>query len=228
MPEQRDRTMAEEEYLSSLKQSILNLDYDRVVRAATEAMEAGVDPLRAVTDGMAPGMSVIGEKFETGEYFLSELVVAGDVMREGLKIINPYIKEEGSKKRKKMVIATVEGDMHDIGKSIVATLLIARGFEVVDLGVDVPAEKIVDVVKEHKPSILGLSALLTVTMPKMGEIIAALKAAGLREGMRVIIGGSSVSAQFAEGIGADHSSNNAVEGVNKCVDWVKGGDEGYA
>lgn len=215
--------MAEEKYLIALKESILGLDYTGVVKAAREAMDAGVDPLRAITDGMAPGMSIIGEKFETGEYFLSELVVAGDVMREGLKVINPYIGEEGSKRRDKMVIATVEGDMHDIGKSIVATLLIARGFEMADLGVDVPAEKIVDAVKEHKPAILGLSALLTVTMPKMGEVIAALKAAGLREKVKVIIGGSSVSAKFAESIGADHSTNNAVEGVDKCVDWVKEG-----
>jgi len=213
--------MAEEKYLIALKESILNLDYTGVVKAAREAMDAGVDPLRAITDGMAPGMSIIGEKFETGEYFLSELVVAGDVMREGLKVINPYIGEEGSKRRDKMVIATVEGDMHDIGKSIVATLLIARGFEMADLGVDVPAEKIVDAVKEHKPAILGLSALLTVTMPKMGEVIAALKTAGLREKVKVIIGGSSVSAKFAESIGADHSTNNAVEGVDKCVDWAK-------
>lgn len=215
--------MAEERYLAALKEGILNLDYAGVVRAAEEAMDAGIDPLRAITDGMAPGMSIVGEKFETGEYFLSELVVAGDVMREGLKIINPYIKEDDAKRREKMVIATVEGDMHDIGKSIVATLLMARGFEVVDLGVDIPAEKIVDAVREHKPAILGLSALLTVTMPKMGEVIEALRAAGLREEVRVIIGGSSVSVQFAESIGADHGSNNAVEGVEKCAEWVKEG-----
>ena len=215
--------MAEEKYLVALKEAILNLDYGAVVKAAKEAMGAGVDPLRAVTDGMAPGMSIIGEKFETGEYYLAELVVAGDVMREGMKIINPYIKEEGSRTRNKMVIATVEGDMHDIGKSIVATLLIARGFEVVDLGEDVPAARIIDVVKEHSPAILGLSALLTVTMPKMGEVIAALKAAGLREKVKVVIGGPSVSVKFAESIDADHSSTNAVEGVEKCTDWVKEG-----
>jgi corrinoid protein of di/trimethylamine methyltransferase len=215
--------MSEERYLTSLKESILNLDYTGVVKAAEEAMEAGIDPLRAITDGMAPGMSIVGKKFETGEYFLSELVVAGDVMREGLKIINPYIKEDDAKQREKMVIATVEGDMHDIGKSIVATLLMARGFEVVDLGVDIPAEKIVDAVREHKPAILGLSALLTVTMPKMGEVIEALRGVGLREEVRVIIGGSSVTAKFAKSIGADHSSNNAVEGVEKCAEWVKEG-----
>jgi corrinoid protein of di/trimethylamine methyltransferase len=215
--------MSEVRYLTALKESVLNLDYAGVAKAAKEAMEVGVDPLRAITNGMAPGMSIVGEKFETGEYFLSELVVAGDVMREGLKIINPYIKEEDSKKREKMVIATVEGDMHDIGKSIVATLLIARGFEILDLGVDVPSGKIVEAVNDHKPAIVGLSALLTVTMPKMGDVVKALKAAGLRETVKVIIGGSSVTANFAESIGADHSSNNAVEGVEQCVDWVREG-----
>jgi corrinoid protein of di/trimethylamine methyltransferase len=215
--------MSEVRYLTALKESVLNLDYAGVAKAAKEAMEVGVDPLRAITNGMAPGMSIVGEKFETGEYFLSELVVAGDVMREGLKIINPYIKEEDSKKREKMVIATVEGDMHDIGKSIVATLLIARGFEILDLGVDVPSGKIVEAVNDHKPAIVGLSALLTVTMPKMGDVVKALKAAGLRETVKVIIGGASVTANFAESIGADHSSNNAVEGVEQCVDWVKEG-----
>jgi corrinoid protein of di/trimethylamine methyltransferase len=215
--------MSEVRYLTALKESVLNLDYAGVAKAAKEAMEVGVDPLRAITNGMAPGMSIVGEKFETGEYFLSELVVAGDVMREGLKIINPYIKEEDSKKREKMVIATVEGDMHDIGKSIVATLLIARGFEILDLGVDVPSGKIVEAVNDHKPAIVGLSALLTVTMPKMGDVVKALKAAGLRETVKVIIGGASVTANFAESIGADHSSNNAVEGVEQCVDWVREG-----
>ncbi len=212
--------MNEKEHLEALKKSILSLDYDRVTKTAKEAMDAGVEPLRAIADGLAPGMSIIGEKFQAGEYFLSELVVAGDIMREGMKIINPYIKGEGSKGRIKMLIATVEGDNHDIGKSIVSTLLTAQGFEMVDLGIDVPAEKIVDAVKEHKPAILGLSALLTVTMPRMGEIIEALKAAGVRENVKVITGGASVTVQFAESIGADHGSNSAVEGVEKCLGWV--------
>lgn len=212
--------MNEKEHLAALKESMLSLDYDRVTKAAKEAMDAGVEPLRAIADGMAPGMSIIGEKFQAGEYFLSELVVAGDVMREGMKIINPYIKGEGSRARNKMIIATVEGDNHDIGKSIVSTLLTAQDFDMVDLGIDVPAEKIVDAVKEHKPAILGLSALLTVTMPRMGEVIEALKAAGVREKVKVITGGASVTLQFAESIGADHGSNSAVEGVEKCLSWV--------
>ena len=212
--------MEEKEHLLALKESILSLDYNKVREAAEEAMKAGVDPLKAITEGMAPGMTIIGEKFQAGEYFLSELVVAGDVMREGMKIIDPYIKEEGSEQKKKMIIATVEGDNHDIGKSIVATLLAAQGFNVIDLGIDVPAERIVAAVKEHRPAIVGLSALLTVTMPKMGDVVKALRSAGVREQVKVIIGGTSVTPQFAESIGADHSSTNAVEGVGKCLEWV--------
>jgi corrinoid protein of di/trimethylamine methyltransferase len=211
----------ETKYLAALKEAILQMDYHLVVKAAQEAMEAKVDPLRAITEGMSPAMALIGEKFQTGEYFLPELIVAADVMKEGLKIINPYLPKGGSRAGRKVVIATVEGDNHDIGKNIATTLLTARGFEVSDLGIDVPAKKIVAAVQEHQPAILGLSALLTLTMLKMREVITALKEAGLREKVKVIIGGSSVTPQFAQSIGADYSTTNAAEGVEKCLEWVK-------
>ncbi len=212
--------MEEAKYLMALKEAVLQMDYDGVVKAAKEAMDAKVDPLRAIIEGMSPGMAIIGEKFQRDECFLPELIVAADVMKEGLRIIHPYLKETGSKTGKKVVIATVEGDLHDIGKNIVATLLTVRGFEVIDLGINVPAPKIVEAVKEHKPVILGLSALITLTMVKMGEVITALKEAGLRGKVKVIIGGSSVTPQFAANIGADYSSTNAAEGVEKCMEWV--------
>ena len=212
--------MAVEKYLVSLKGSIVNLDFDTVVKVAQEAMEAGVDPRRAINEGMVSGMAVVGEKFEKGEYFLSELVVAAEVMKEGLKVVNPYLKEEGSQRLGKMVIATVEGDHHDLGKGIVTSLLRVHGFEVVDLGVDVATDRIIDAVKEHQPAIVGMSALLTLTMPKMGEVIEALKAASFREKVKVILGGTPVTSEFAESIGADHRAVNALEGVKKCVEWV--------
>ena len=212
--------MAVEKYLVSLKESIVNLDFDTVVKVAQEAMEAGVDPRRAINEGMVSGMAIVGEKFEKGEYFLSELVVAAEVMKEGLKVVNPYLKEEGSQRLGKMVIATVEGDHHDLGKGIVASLLRVHGFEVVDLGVDVATARIIDAVKEHQPDIVGMSALLTLTMPKMGEVIEALKAASFREKVKVILGGTPVTSEFAESIGADHRAVNALEGVKKCVEWV--------
>jgi len=212
--------MDREKYLVSLKESIVNLDFNAVVEVAKEAMDAGVDPHIAITDGMVAGMTVVGEKYETGEYFLSELVVAGEVMKEGMKVINPYIRGGSTKKLGKVVIATVEGDNHDLGKNIVTTLLGVYDFEVADIGKDVPTDKIIDAVKECKPDILGLSALLTVTMPKMGEAIEALKAKDLREKVKVIVGGSPVTPEFAKSIGADHCAANALEGVKKCTEWV--------
>jgi len=211
----------ETKYLAALKEAVLQMDYGLVVKAAQEAMAAKVDPLQAITEGMSPAMALIGEKFQSGEYFLPELIVAADVMKEGLKIIHPYLPKTGSRAGRKVVIATVEGDNHDIGKNIVITLLTARGFEVVDLGIDVPSKKIVEAVREHQPAILGLSALLTLTMLKMREVIAALKEAGLKEKLKVIIGGSSVTPEFARTIGADFSTTNAAEGVEKCLEWVK-------
>ena len=215
--------MTEEQYLMALKQGIINLDFEAVKKTAKEAMEAGIDPSTAITKGMVPGMAVVGEKFESGEYFLSELVVAGEVMKEGVEVINPYIKvNESSKPQKiKVVLASVEGDNHDLGKNIVGTLLGVQGFEVIDLGMDVTADRIVAAVKEHKPVVLGLSALLTMTMPKMGEVIEALKAAGLRDKVKVIVGGTPVTDEFAESIGADHRAANALEGVQKCTEWAK-------
>jgi 5-methyltetrahydrofolate--homocysteine methyltransferase len=212
--------MAEEKCLEALKKGIVNLDFDSTVKAAREAMDAGVDPVKAIADGLAEGLRIVGERFERKEYFLSELVVAAEVMKEATNIIQPYIKGGGARAKGKVVLATVQGDNHDIGKSLVATLLEVSGFDVVDLGVDVPTDKIVEVVKTERPQILGLSALLTVTMPEMGSVIKGLKAAGLREHVKVIVGGSPVTKDFADKIGADYRAADAIDGVNKCVEWM--------
>jgi 5-methyltetrahydrofolate--homocysteine methyltransferase len=212
--------VSEDKHLAALKESIINLDFAGVAQAAEEAMAAGVDPNKTINEGMVPGMGVVGDKFDKGEYFLSELVVAAEVMKEGLKVITPYIKGEGASKLGKVVIATVAGDHHDLGKNIVGSLLRVQGFEVLDLGVDVATEKIIGAVKEHQPSIVGMSALLTLTMPKMGEVIETLKENGIRDKVKVILGGTPVTQEFADSIGADHKAVNALEGVKKCVEWV--------
>lgn len=212
--------MSTTEILDALKNDIVNLDFDLIVKDAKRAMDAGIEPLRAITDGMAVGMQIVGEKFESGEYFLSELLVAGAVMKEGMEVINPHITGELSQHLGKVVMATVEGDHHEIGKNIVMTLLIARGFEVIDLGTDVPTETIVDAVIKNAPNVIGLSALLTVTMPKMREVIEALTNAGIRDKVKVIVGGTPVTSEFAKDIGADHRAADAVEGVKKCVEWM--------
>jgi len=209
-----------EEYLALLKESIVGLDFDTVKKVAREAMAVGIDPQVAIEEGMVPGMAIVGEKFERGEYFLSELVVAGEVMKEGLEVIKPYLKGEAMRRLGKVVIATVEGDLHEIGKNIVTTLLRVQGFEVLDLGVNVATDKIIRAVSEHQPDIVGMSALLTLTMAKMGEVIEALKASSLREKVKVIVGGTPLTVEFAERIGADHKAANALEGVKKCLEWV--------
>jgi 5-methyltetrahydrofolate--homocysteine methyltransferase len=216
--------LAEEKLLASLRDSIIDLDFNTIGPVAQQAMDVGIDPGMAITQGIVPGMAVVGDKFESGEYFLSELVVAAEVMKEGMKIINPFLKEDSLQTAKKVVIATVEGDHHDLGKNIVTTLLISQGFEVVDLGTDVSPARILAAVKEHHPEILGMSALLSLTMVKMGETIEVLKEAGLRDKVKIIVGGTPVTPEFADSIGADYRALNALEGVKKCVAWVTPGE----
>ena len=216
--------MGVDKYLMALKTSIVNLDFKEVIVAARASMEAGVDPHQAIDEGIVPGMAIVGDKYENGEYFLSELVVAAEVMKEGLEVITPYVKGDVFKRLGNVVMATVEGDHHDLGKNIVTSLLKVQGFEVADLGTDVPTMRIIEAIKEHNPVIVGMSALLTVTMPKMEEVIVVLKEAGLRDKVKVIVGGTAVTDGFAESIGADHRAVNALEGVKKCVEWVTSGE----
>lgn len=204
---------------NALKDSIVNLDFEGVQKAAQESLKIGMSPIKAIK-GMSNGMEIIGEKFDKKEIFLSELVIAAEVMKEGMEILEPHIKTEDVKAKGKMVIGTVAGDLHDIGKNIVVSLLRAAGFEVVDLGIDVPMEKFVDAVKEHNPQILGMSALLTITMSEMASVIKALEQIGVRQNVKVIVGGAPVTEEFAQEIGADHAAADAVEGVNKCRMWV--------
>jgi len=212
--------MSREEILSKIREAVVNLDIDNIQRLCKEALEAGIPPYEIVMEGMSKGMEIVGEKYERNEYFLAELIMAGEVMKEGMNILEPYLKSGEVKKIGKIVIGTVRGDLHDIGKNIVVTLLNAAGFDVIDLGVDVPPEKFVEAVKEHKPDIVGMSALLTTTMVEMENVIKALKEAGLRDKVKVIIGGAPITREFAERIGADAAARDAVEGVNICKSWI--------
>jgi len=212
--------MRKQEVLARLRDCVVNLDIDGVKRAAREALEAGVTPYEAIMEGMAKGMEVVGQKYEAGEYFLAELIMAGETMKEGLSVLEPYMKTGDMKHIGKVVIGTVEGDLHDIGKNVVITLLTASGFEVIDLGVDVPAEKFVEAVKQYKPDIVAMSALLTTTMVNMAKVIKALEQAGLRDKVKIIVGGAPLTEEYAKQIGADAYGRDAVEGVNICKKWV--------
>ena len=182
--------------------------------------------MKAINDGMVEGLRIVGEKFEAGEYFLIELISAGVAAEEAMKVLEPHLKkgEQVARKMGTIVLGTVEGDLHTIGKDIVKMLLRGVGFEVVDLGSDVPTERFIEAVRIHKPQILGMSALITISMPAMGKVMAQLTKGGLRKQLKTIVGGASVSEEFAKKIGADAFAPNAVAGVNICKEWVTRGN----
>jgi 5-methyltetrahydrofolate--homocysteine methyltransferase len=206
---------AEEAILNKLANAILNYDSNAAVKASKEALDRGVDPVKAIEDGLAKGLRIVGERFGSGEAFLTELAMAAEAMKQALKVLEPAISKSSKEKKTlgKVLIGTVEGDIHDIGKNIVSTLLMVAGFEVIDLGVDVPTQKFVEKVREIKPRILGLSALMTTTMTKMVEVIEALKKEELRDKVKIIVGGAPTSKEWAEEIGADGHGADAIETV---------------
>jgi len=213
----------ERELLRRMRDSLAELNMDVAKEACVEAMKAGMDPYRCIIEGLSPGLEIVGDKYKKGEYFLMELIMAGETIKEAVKTLEPYLQTSETlyKPLGKVVIGAVKGDLHDIGKSVVILLLKASNFDVIDLGSDVPAEKFVEAARTRKPDILGMSALLTTTLGEMEEVMKRLEEAGLRESVKVIIGGGAVYESFAKQIGADGWSTNAVTGVELCKRWVK-------
>jgi 5-methyltetrahydrofolate--homocysteine methyltransferase len=198
---------------SELYDAILNGDAKKAHAATQAALEAGAAPLQLISESMVPAMDEVGRLFEAEEYFVPELLLAGRAMRSALEQLRPLLAASGEKLTTRVVIGTVKGDLHDIGKNIVGSMLEGSGFEVIDLGTDVSPEKFVAAVEEQKPQIVCLSALLTVTMPAMKTTIDALETAGLRAKVKVLIGGAPVTMQYAKEIGADGYSENASGAV---------------
>jgi len=211
-----------EEVLSKIKDAVVSFDLDGARELCKMALSKGIPAYIIVTEGMAKGMDIVGKKYEEGEFFLSELIVAGETMKEGMKVLEPYLKTEGVGAKGTVVLGTVLGDLHDIGKNILVTLLKASGFEVIDLGFDVPPQKFVEEVQRSRPNILGMSALLTTTMVNMEATIKELKEKGLRDNVKIIIGGAPIDQSYAEKIGADAAAKDAVDGVSICKKWTQG------
>ncbi len=204
-----------ENILERLKEAVLNYDIELAVEVSKEVVSTGFDPLKAIEQGLGEGLRVVGEKFEAGEIFLPMLMMAAQAMKESLAILEPALAKGVSRKvLGKVIIGTVEGDIHDIGKSIVAAMLTASGFEVYDLGCDTPTSKFVEKAEEVKPDIIGMSALLTTTMTKMADVISALEKAGLRGRVKVIVGGAPVSTAWAQKVGADAYAEDAIAAVD--------------
>ena len=198
---------------TEIYEAILTGDAPKARAATQAAIDAGSGPMELISDSMVPAMNEVGRLFEAEEYFVPELLLSGRAMKSTMEVLRPLIIASGLKLGTRILIGTVKGDLHDIGKNIVASMLVGSGFEVIDLGADVPPEKFVAAVQEREPDVLCMSALLTVTMPAMRTTIQALETAGLRNGVKVLIGGAPVTDQYAREIGADGYSNNASGAV---------------
>ncbi len=184
------------------------------VRTLTEqALRDGYDPLKLVNEFMVPAMDEVGRRFECNEYFVPELLLSARAMKSALELVRPLLSARGAEPVARVAIGTVKGDLHDIGKNLVAALLEGGGFEVIDLGVNVAPEKFIATVKEKNATIIAMSALLTTTMPAMKTTIDALKEAGVRDRVKVLVGGAPITQKFADEIGADGFSDNAVGAV---------------
>ncbi len=204
----------------TLKAAVISGDGDAAQAQTNGLVDAGKSAREILDEGLLPGMDVVGQRMKSGECFIPEVLLSAHTMQGCLDIIKPLLGEGDSATTATIVLGTVEGDMHDIGKNLVGMLLEGAGFEVVNLGKGVTADGFVAAVKEHKPAILGMSGLLTTTIPKMGVTINALKDAGLRDDLKVICGGAPVSEAFCNEIGADAYGPNAAIGVERCKELV--------
>ena len=204
------------ELVTKITTSIVEGNPDETVDLTRQALEAGLEPLTIIDEGLTAGMNIVGEKFQTGEFFLPNLVIAASGMKQAMEILEPELKsrQQETESLGTVVIGSVAGDIHEIGKTLVGTMLAVNGFQVHDMGVDVKNETFIAKVKETGASILGLSALLTTTMTVQRQIIKELEEAGIRDQVKVIIGGAPISQEWADNIGADGYADDAIGAVD--------------
>ena len=209
--------------LEKITASLIEGRPDETTDLTQQALEAGLEPLTIINDGLTVGMNIVGEKFQTGEFFLPNLVIAASGMNKAMEILEPELKsrKQAAESLGTVVIGSVAGDIHEIGKTLVGTMLSASGFQVYDLGVDVPNEVFISKVKETGAGILGLSALLTTTMTIQRKVIKELEEAGIRDKVKVLIGGAPISQEWADTIGADGYAEDAIGAVELAKNLVK-------
>jgi len=210
------------ERLETIKAAVVYGKHGEIVELVRGSVEAGDDPNRIINEALIAAMDVVGQKFASNEIFVPEMLASAFTMKKGLEIVKPRLGGQKSKSMGTVMMGTVKGDLHDIGKNLVIMMLEGAGFNVVDLGVDLSVEKVVEKVEEIKPRILGLSALLTTTMPEMKRVIEVLEQKGLRQKVKVLVGGAPVDARFAEKIGADGYGKDAAEAVRLAREIIAG------
>jgi 5-methyltetrahydrofolate--homocysteine methyltransferase len=203
-----------------IAESLIKGNRDGVSELVQQAVDEGVSPSDILNEGLVAGMSVVGKRFKANEFYVPEVLIAARAMKAGMQIIKPLLEESGAKPAALFVIGTCKGDLHDIGKNLVAMMMEGAGFEVIDLGIDVDPEKFVEVIKERKPDVIALSALLTTTMPAMKTTLDALEAAGVRDQVKAMIGGAPVTQNYADEIGADGYAPDAASAVDKAKELV--------
>lgn len=207
--------------MEELKKHVIKGASEEVTGRVKILLEQGVNAETIMHESLIPAMDEVGDLFQKGEFFLPEMIVAARAMQDGMAVIKPLLAEKEHKPEGSVVIGTVSGDLHDIGKNLVVMLLEGAGLEVIDLGIDVTAEKFVEAVKKYEPNVLGLSALLTTTMLKMKETVEAVEEAGLRSKVKIMIGGAPVTGEFADEIGADFHGADAGAGKNYACEVIK-------
>lgn len=205
--------------ISNLENTIVEFDEEQAIALVKRAMKEEYAP-QDILRALANGLNKVGELYETHQYFLSELMLCGDTAKNAIEVLKPYIVETGTKMEGTIVFGTVKGDIHDIGKTIVSSFLIGAGFMVHDIGVEVSAAKFVEAIKKYSPDIVAISALLSTTREYMRDVLKAIKDAGLRDRIKIIVGGRPVTPEFTKEIGADATASNPIEAVDICKKWM--------
>jgi len=204
--------------MQEISDAVIIGNQQKTIELVEAALKEGKKPGAIITEGLIPGMDTVGKKFTAREYYVPDMLIAARAMQSALKILKPMLVGDEIVSAGTCVIGTVQGDLHDIGKNLVGMMLEGAGFKVIDLGADVKSEKYIEAIKENSANVLGLSALLTTTMPMMKEVVEAAKAAGIRDKVKIVIGGAPITQKYADDIGADGYSPDAAS----AVDLVKG------
>ena len=208
--------------LSQLTKNLIKLERDKVLFEVKERLIQGEDPMRMIEE-CKEGMALVGEKYKIKEYFLAELMLSGDLFKEAMELIDPYLGENTAESdiKGKIILVTIKGDIHDLGKNVLGTLLKLEGFKIYDLGVDINPDIVIEKVKEIQPDFLGFSSLLTITFDPMKEVIDKLEDAGLRDKVKIMVGGGITTPLVKDYIGADFQTIDAMEGVQYCLEYIK-------
>ncbi len=205
--------------IAKVRETLVELEIENIQAVIKEALDAGAAPLDIAIKGLGDGMKEIGELFQSEEYYLADLVLAGEAMKDGMAILEPLLGGEIETKKGPVIVFTVKGDIHDIGKNLVATMLSAAGFKVIDLGVDVPESKVVEALRESGSTLVGMSILITPMISSIGDVVDAIREAGLRDKVKIAIGGACTTQEIVEKFGLDALGRDAVDAVRIFEEW---------